>query len=120
MLGTMIEELHEKHGRLEASLAAALCRIEALEKQQGEIMELVTVDKSQIDAVQTGVATLKADTSSALGDIAAKLSSLQSATPDSATATELGGILSDVQTLDANVKGADPGPIAPVTPAPTA
>lgn len=80
-------------------------------------MDLVTVDKTQIDAVQTALATLTTDTSTALADIAAKISALQAQTADPATATELGNILTSVQALDAQVKGADPGPVV-VNPSP--
>lgn len=79
-------------------------------------MALVTVDSTQIDNINTAVQALTADTSKALSDIAAKIAALQSSTPDPATATELGSILASVQSLDSQVKSADPGTITPTPP----
>lgn len=121
-------------------------RLTKLEKEMETVMNLVTVDKDQVDAVQAAVATLTTDVSTALTaqaselqdqstalqDIAAKLASMVSAAADPTTATELTGILTGVQgvdtsvqtmianvkTLDTNIKAADPGPITPVTPTP--
>lgn len=106
-------------------------RITRLEQEMQQLMNLVTVDKDQVDAVQAAVGTLTAavttfstDQATALADIAAKISALQGSA-DPTTATELGNILAaiqtaqgNLQTLDANIKAADPGPITPVSPAP--
>lgn len=82
-------------------------------RNQKEIMAIVTVDRSKIDAVNTAVQTLTVDTSAALADIAAEIASLKNTTPDPATATELDNILTSVQNLDSNIKAADPGPVVP-------
>lgn len=90
--------------------------LEILEGQK-RLMAIVSVDSTKIDAVNTAIETLTTDTSTALADIAAKIAALQNQTPDPATATELGNILTSVQALDTSVKAADPGAIAPVPPA---
>ena len=78
-------------------------------------MALVQVDSAQIQELVTAVATLKTDTSTSLADIAAKLGSISS-TADPATATALQGVLSDIATLDGNIKAADPAAaVAPAT-----
>ena len=81
-------------------------------------MATVLVDKAAIDSVKTALDTLTTDTSKALTDIAAKIASLQSTTPDPATATELGNILTSVNTLDLQIKAADPIQVI-VNPGPT-
>lgn len=87
--------------------------VEEILRNQKEIMALVTVDSTKIDAVNTAVQTLTVDTSAALADIAAEIAALKNNTPDPVTATELDNILTAVQTLDASVKAADPGPVVP-------
>ena len=81
-------------------------------------MATVLADKAAIDSIQAALATLTTDTSKSLTDIAAKIASLQSTTPDPATATELGNILTSVQSLDSQIKAADPIQVI-VNPGPT-
>lgn len=102
--------------KIDAYNAKIISTLQQIEKEQAQLMALVTVDSAQIDAINTAVQGLKADTATALADIAAKIASLQTATPDPATATELGNILTSILTLDASVKSADPGAVTPVEP----
>jgi len=90
-------------------------QLDRIEERLEQLMALVTVDSTKIDAVNTAITTLTTDTTTALADIAAKIAALQNNTPDPATAAELGNILTSVQTLDTNIKAADPGPVTPAT-----
>lgn len=86
-------------------------QLDRIEERIEKLMALVTVDSTKIDAVNTALQTLTTDTTTALADIAAKIAALQNNTPDPTTAAELGNILTSVQTLDSNIKAADPGPV---------
>lgn len=85
-------------------------------EEQRRIMASVIVDSTKIDAVNAALQTLTTDSSAALSDISAEIASLKNTTPDPATATALDNILTSVQTLDGNIKAADPGAITPTTP----
>ena len=64
---------------------------------------------SSINDVQAALSNLVSDTTTALADIAAKVTALQGQVPDPAAVDQ---IVSDLNALDAQVKSADPGPQA--------
>jgi hypothetical protein len=77
-------------------------RIEILITAMEDIM-------SAVDAVRTALTQLITDTTTALTDITAKIQALEGQVADPAT---IQALVDDLNTLDATVKAADPGPAA--------
>lgn len=93
------------------------CKVDSILEGQEKLMALVQVDSTLITQVVNEIATLKADSSTALADIAAKLQGAVT-TADPATAAILNQALRDITTLDTNIKAADPGATLPTNPPP--
>lgn len=115
-IGRQLAVVENKLAAIDKNLAGIDKKLEILISIQEKTMALVQVDSDLIKQVVTGVATLKTDTGTALTNILAKLAGIQ-AVADPATASSLVGVISDISTLDASIKTADPGaPVAAAVP----
>lgn len=86
-------------------------KIDKLRKDVTQLMALVTIDSTKVDAINAAVDTLTNDTSKSLTDIAAEIAALKAGTADPVTSAALDAILTKVNALNTNVVAADPGTV---------